>query len=98
MNKIYLAGQISGNQNYKIQFLDEELRLKRTYDNNVVVLNPTIFPYGLTQHEYMQLCRPMLDIADCVLMLDGWENSAGAKVERDYALKCSKPVFYQGEL
>lgn len=34
-------------------------------------------------------------MADELLMLSGWENSAGAKVEHELALKCGKVVNYQ---
>ena len=98
VRKIYLSGAISGNPDYKFQFLDQEQRLKRIYGDNVVVLNPSIFPDGLSQHDYMQLSIVMLNIADAVMMLDGWENSHGARVERDYALKCNKYVFNQGDI
>ncbi|MBF4238225.1 DUF4406 domain-containing protein, partial [Vibrio anguillarum] len=46
-----------------------------------VVLNPAVLPDGLTQAEYMDICCAMVRAADCVVMLDGWEDSDGAVAE-----------------
>ena len=57
-----------------------------------VVLNPATLPDGLTQQQYMQLCCPMVMMADEVIMLPAWINSQGATAEFNLAMKCGKVI------
>ena len=41
----------------------------------------------------MPICLAMLDAAGAVYMLEGWERSHGALIERSYALYQGKAVF-----
>jgi hypothetical protein len=68
------------------------------------VLNPATLPDGLTQGQYMQICLPMVAVADELVMLSGWERSEGAKIEFLLAKKSCKTirevggkVLHQGE-
>ena len=93
MKKMYIAGPMSGLTNFnRDSFHSAEYEILR--EGNAP-LNPAYFPDGLTQCEYMQLCCPMVMMADELLMLSGWEISAGAKVEHELALKCGKVINYQ---
>lgn len=86
---VYLAGAISGVENYWEPFekADDILR-----GLGVVVLNPARLPQGMTKADYMRLCFQMIDTADVVLLVDGWYGSDGARLERDFCLYIGKPV------
>lgn len=89
--KIYLAGPITGNPNYKDAFCDAEQHLTKL---GHVVLNPAHLPEGLGDCDaYMRICLPMIDAADVVMLLDGWEDSRGACREWGYAMALDKIVI-----
>ncbi|HGE6046430.1 TPA: DUF4406 domain-containing protein [Vibrio cholerae] len=56
---------------------------------------PAILPDGLQHHEYMEICLPMVRVADAVFMMKGWENSKGANMEHDYAKDIGLEIIYE---
>lgn len=88
--KFYIAGKISGDPDYVGKFFEaaEALRAK-----GHIVLNPATLPEGMEKAEYARICLPMLDTADVVCFLPGWEDSDGARLEREYCRYCGKPYF-----
>lgn len=56
------------------------------------VLNPATLPDGLSQGQYMQICLPMVAVADELVMLPGWEQSEGAYIEFLTAKKPGKTI------
>lgn len=52
-----------------------------------VVLNPAALPQGLTEPQYMDICLAMIRASDAIVLLPGWEASAGALAEYHYACK-----------
>jgi nucleoside 2-deoxyribosyltransferase len=80
--RIYIAGPISNNMDYKQAF---EAAADRLRNFGHTVLNPAVLPAGLPKRSYMPICLAMIDQCDAVYMLKGWESSPGARLERDYA-------------
>lgn len=79
--KIYISGPITGNPDYKKQFADAATKLRKEGHQ---VLDPTVWSregLELDYEEYMVLDLAMVDVADAVLMLPGWQNSKGAQRE-----------------
>ena len=60
------------------------------------VLNPAVLPDGLAPEQYMPICMAMLEQAEGIYLLEGWEDSPGARLEWQYALYQGKTVYYEG--
>lgn len=88
MVKLYISGPITGIPDYKEKFMAAAKKLEGT---GAVVLNPATLPDGMNRADYMRICLSMVDVADMVVLLPGWENSACAMIEKKYA-------EYQGKL
>lgn len=90
--RAYIAGPVTGmpDDNQHV-FAVAAYRAER---KGFIVFNPTVLPKGLEHNEYMALCLPMVAMSDVVIMLPGWQNSRGAKVEHEYALCLGKEITY----
>ena len=80
--KIYIAGKITGSENYKERFAASKKRLEAM---GHIVLNPAELPEGMKPSDYMRICFAMIDCADKVVCTYGWRDSAGARLEAQYA-------------
>lgn len=78
---VYLSGPITGVENYQEAFERAEEMLAEA---GFTVLNPAKLPKGLTNEQYMRIDLAMIDAADVVYFLPGWENSKGSVMERAY--------------
>lgn len=81
MLKIYIAGKINGDENYREKFENAERLLSR---EGHAVLNPASLPCGMSSEDYMAICWTMLSRADIVVFLPDWEESRGASMEHAY--------------
>lgn len=72
--KIYIAGKITGDPKYRDRFRDEAEKLEAL---GHIVLNPAELPEGMSKAEYMRICFAMIDCADMVFLLPGWQGSPG---------------------
>lgn len=76
--KVYIAGKITGNENYKAEFAEAEEKLREL---GHIPLNPAVLPEGLEKADYMRICLAMLDSADAIAPLLSWTRSDGAAIE-----------------
>lgn len=87
--KIYIAGKITGDPDYKAKFnAAAEAYKKKGY----TVLNPSWMPQGMQNADYMRICFAMIDTADVVAFLPGYRLSAGAQLELQYCFYIDKDV------
>lgn len=90
----YLAGKMRGTADLGRAHFNAVEKLLR--GRGAKVLNPAILPVDLPDDVYMPICLAMLREADVVVMLDGWENSAGANLEKRYAESLGKFMLTEG--
>lgn len=90
---IYIAGRMAGLPDYgRAHFMAAAERLR---SQGEIVLNPAELPEGMPPARYMPICLALLEAADAVFMLTGWEQSAGAQIEHQYAAYQHKQIFYE---
>ena len=92
---VYLSGNITDNEDYKKEFDTAELFLSQM---GYIVINPANLDEvaeGLTYEQYMKVCYQLVDIADIIFMVSGWQKSKGANAELSYAKSLGKKVMYQ---
>ena len=100
MTRIFISGGITNVPNYENYFKRAEMELLA---KGYAVVNPAVLGRGLLPNaefehgEYLRVSLTMLDLCDCIYMLDGWENSVGAKAEYEYAVQNRKGVLFEGE-
>lgn len=103
--KIYIAGKISGEPNYRAEFANTKRRIRKAVvaadwgaDEDavspyapLVVLNPAELPAGMAPGDYMRICLAMIDSADAVLFQPGFSESKGAQLELLFCQYIGKP-------
>lgn len=85
--RVYISGKITGTTDFMERFGSAEEKLKFM---GYAVLNPahanSYMPEDTTWEEYMKVSLTLLQMADAIYMLNGWEDSKGARQEYEFAL------------
>ena len=92
---VYLSGKITENDNYKQDFACAEIFLSQM---GYIVLNPAKVSEELPDlkyEQYINICYRLVDVADIIFMVSGWQKSKGANAELSYAKSLGKKVMYQ---
>lgn len=92
--KVYIAGKVSGDPEYRAKFNRAEERLKR---QGYIVINPAVLPSGMDHADYARICAAMLDSADAVALLEDFGKSEGAIIEYRYSKYIKKKIIYLQE-
>lgn len=87
---VFISGPITGVHDYKGTFDDAAVLVERA---GFIPLNPAVLPQGMDRSDYMPITLAMIDAADMLLMLHGWEKSDGATLENGYAEYRKKPCL-----
>lgn len=88
---VYISGPITGVHNYREVFEKVEDLLS---DLGFIPLSPARLPQGMTNEAYMRIDFAMIDSADAVLFLPGYEQSRGAMLEFKYCCYTDKKVAF----
>lgn len=92
---VYISGPMSGLEDMgRAAFAAAHQRLEEL---GFAVLDPAMFPLGMTYAAYMRMSLALLSEADAIVMLPGWECSKGARAERAYARAVQMPVYMYAE-
>lgn len=92
--KIYIAGKISGDKNYKQKFRKAEKFLRKLGHS---VMNPAwIVPSDEFRWEdYMQISSMMQARCNAVYFIKGWKQSEGSKIEFKRCSQLNQKVFFE---
>lgn len=85
--KIYIAGKITGDRQYRAKF---RAAAKALEAQGHVVLNPATLPWGLDEPDYIQIGLTMLNAADLAVFLPDYQESEGARLEWAYCQRTGK--------
>lgn len=88
--KICIAGKITGNPGYRREF---GAWARKFREDGHIVMNPASLPEGMEPSDYMRICFAMVDSADVVFMIPGWQDSRGARMEWNYARYIGKQIL-----
>lgn len=94
--RIYIAGKITGDEDYGEKFAKAEDRLVE--EMGYEVINPACLqlPDSCKWEDYMRLTLAMVDLSDAVYLLPDWKESPGACIEYGYALAKGKSIEEEG--
>lgn len=90
--KVYIAGKISGDPEYRAKFALASYKIRKGGD---IPLDPSVLPDGMEPQDYMQICLAMLYAADAVYFLRDYIESRGAAIEHRLAKYNGKKIYYE---
>ena len=92
--KVYIAGSITNNPNYKEQFAAAEEKLLVA---GHAVINP-VKNVGFDYKDYIDMGLCELMRCDAIYLLNNWEESPGARLEFWYAVTVGVQVIKEGSI
>lgn len=92
---VFISGPISNCPNYKSKFAAAE---KELTEQGYIVLNPTILPETMPYEKLMSICFALIDQADAVYFLDGWQDSDGSRREYIRTVWRNKEIMLEGAI
>ncbi len=98
-SRCYISGKISGTNDYIARFRLYEEKLK---EMGWTVVNPAKvngeMPEDMSYEEYMVMCETMMSLCGAIFMMPGWEDSTGARYEKEYAKIHKMKIFYVDDI
>ena len=94
--KIYISGPISKQKIEKVRNKFDKAEQKLISEGNEVI-NPLKINHleGALWKDYMLRDIEELFKCDAIYMMEGWENSMGARIELSIAIECCLRIFYE---
>jgi len=88
--KIYIAGKITGDPDYKAKFGKAASELRAAGHTPI---NPARLPEGMSKGDYMRINFAQMDSADAIMFLPDWQDSDGAQLEHAWAVYVAKEIY-----
>lgn len=85
LNRIYIAGKVTGNKHWKEDFLEAEKKLREQFPHSVIVNPLFISDDSKSWKENMVECIKMLVTCEAIYLIRGWNKSKGATLELSIA-------------
>ena len=112
MSAVYIAGPMRGYENYNFDAFDNAKEEILDMEGYYTPVSPADMdrlyegweryppkgwePSAEDSRKFIQRDLLAIDGCDAIYLLRGWENSAGAKVEKAYAEFLNKRIIFQG--
>lgn len=92
--RIYIAGKVTGLPIHEVTMKFGTAQ-KQIEEMGFIALNPLelVNDWKATWQNAMKICISKLATADAVVLLDNWEQSKGAKIEKQLADDLDIPTF-----
>lgn len=82
MKQFYISGKISGNPNYEFEFDCAHRRMQHSFPTHLIVDPTEICDPSWSWIRCMSVCIRALLRCDAIVLIDGWQSSRGARIER----------------
>lgn len=89
--RVYISGPMTGIKDFNTPRFNEVAEQLESL--GYLTLNPAMIPIGLDYEHYMDIDMAILRAADCVVTLERWRGSKGARAELAMANALQKPVY-----
>lgn len=91
---VYISGAMTGKPGFNFpEFFSWEAMLRQCY--RCKVLNPAKHEPGLSYEQYMEIDLAMVRAASHVMLLKGWDESRGSRLEKEEAEKHGKVIVHE---
>ena len=96
--KIYIAGPISGTNDYSKRFYEAAAGIlnkghEPVNPTDLAMVIPLEGPNAITYSQTMTICKALLGACDAIYMMPGWQKSNGARQEHDEAVNKGLKFF-----
>lgn len=90
--KIYIAGKITGDPNYREKFTEVAEELRQRGDS---VMNPACLSEDkeFSWDDYMAVASAMQQVCDATVLLPDWQDSKGARIELKTAENLGHKIY-----
>ena len=96
--KVYISGKITGLQHdYSRNMFEEAERSLKHYGYTPVNPFNNGLGYTASWEEHMKKDIEMLSDCDAIYMLENWESSTGANIEKNIAEEIGMKVLFENE-